>query len=67
MSRASPCLGRFWERVATMGQSRCSEGMITIPTSYIEVGMVMMLQKGVTCLRREGAPLHLENLRKTPS
>jgi hypothetical protein len=31
---------------------------------YIEVGMVMMLNEGVKSLRRGGAPLHLENLRK---
>jgi hypothetical protein len=32
--------------------------------TYIRVGMVMMLNKRVTSLRKGGAPLHLENLRK---
>jgi hypothetical protein len=32
--------------------------------SYIEVGMVIMLNNRAKSLRRGGAPLHLENLRK---
>jgi hypothetical protein len=39
------------------------EPIITIPIPYIEVGMVMMLNKRVKSLRRGGAPLYLENLR----
>jgi hypothetical protein len=39
-----------------------------LPYPYIEVGMVIMINKRVTSPRRGGAPsLHLEKIRKLPS
>jgi hypothetical protein len=34
------------------------------PLLYRDIGMVMMLNKLLKSLRKGGAPLHLENLRK---